>query len=322
MISVCMGIYNGEKYIEEQLDSILNQTLPPSQVILCDDGSKDNTVSIVQSFIQKNGLESHWKLYCNEQNKGYPDNFYYAMSLCKEKYVFLADQDDIWDPHKLERMTAIMKQDPQIKAISCKFGLIDAEGTDIHTLMAPTRSRGTGTSRNVACEDVFYKCEWPGMVLAYRREWYEEKYGMWQTGHMAEAGKYPAIPHDFLICAWAAEDGGFLQLDEELAWHRRHTSNTGGEEHRLSKLLNRDRKLTEIENYNVILDAFDRLGVMETAEGRRALKDKKRVMKERYEALLSGSVRKVAANAWRNRKFTRGATAVCDLVIACKKSRK
>ena len=111
-------------------------------------------------------------------------------------------------------------------------------------------------------------------------------------------------------------------MDEELAWHRRHDSNTGGEEHRLVKLLNRDRKLAEIENYNRILEAFDRLGMMESAEGRQALEDKKRVMRERYEALFSGSMRKVAGNAWRNRKFTRGATAVCDLVIACKKGRK
>ena len=322
MISVCMGIYNGEKYIEEQLHSILHQTLLPSQVILCDDGSKDNTVSIVQAFIQNNGLEDCWKLYRNEQNKGYPDNFYYAMSLCKEKYVFLADQDDIWESHKLERMAAIMEADPQVNAVSCKFGLIDAEGSGIHTLMAPTQNRGTGTTRSVSCEDVFYKCEWPGMVLAYRREWYEEKYNRWLAHNMIQEEKYPSIPHDFLVCAWAAEDGGFLQLDEELAWHRRHDSNTGGEEHRLVKLLNRDRKLAEIENYNRILEAFDRLGMMESAEGRQALEDKKRVMRERYEALFSGSMRKVAGNAWRNRKFTRGATAVCDLVIACKKGRK
>ena len=318
MISVCMGIYNGEKYIEEQLHSILHQTMPPAQVILCDDGSKDNTVAIVQEFIKKNGLEKCWKLYCNEQNKGYPDNFYYAMSLCTEKYVFLADQDDIWESHKLERMAAIMEEDSQIKAVSCKFGLIDAEGTDIHTLMAPAKSRGTGTTRNVSCEDVFYKCEWPGMVLAYRREWYEEKYKKWQARSMSAVAKYPAIPHDFLICAWAAEDGGFVQLDEELAWHRRHSNNIGGEEHRLAKLLNRDRKLREIENYNRILDDFDSLGIMDTQVGRQALEDKKRVMKERYEALLSGSVGKVAANAWKNRKFTRCATAVCDLLI-CRK---
>lgn len=319
MISVCMGIYNGEKYIKEQLLSILNQTLPPSEVILCDDGSTDNTVALIHAFIQNNGLDKQWKLYCNEQNKGYPANFYYAISLCQEKYVFLADQDDIWEPHKLERMAAVMEADPQVKAVSCKFGLIDAAGSDIHTLTSPTQSRGTGSTRCVLCEDVFYKCEWPGMVVAYRREWYEAKYGRWLANSMAQEERYPTIPHDFLICAWAAEDGGFLQLDEELAWHRRHDSNTGEEEHRLAKLLKPGRKLKEIEKYNSILDAFESLEIMETAEGRQALKDKQRVMRERYEALVSGSVRNVAANAWRNRKFTRWATAVCDLVVVCKR---
>lgn len=323
MISVCMGIYNGETYIEEQLLSILHQTLPPDQVVLCDDCSTDRTGEIVREFIQKHHLEKGWKLYCNKENKGYPGNFYYSMSLCSEKYVFLADQDDIWDIHKLERMTAIMESDTKVHAVCCKFGLIDAEGKDIHTMMAPTRSKDTQTVRNVSIEGVFYKCEWPGMVIAYQREWYEDKLVRWKKRKQyGSETEYPDVPHDFLICAWAAEEDGFCQLDEELAWHRRHDHNTGGEEHHLARLLNRERKLKEIADYNRILEAFEKQEVMERVKGLEALAAKYRSMQERYEALLSGSLRKVAGNAWKNRRSIRIVTAICDLMIVCQRRKK
>ena len=61
-VSVCMGIYNGEKYIEEQLDSILRQTRRAEEVILCDDCSTDRTVEIVRLFIEKHGLGESWRL--------------------------------------------------------------------------------------------------------------------------------------------------------------------------------------------------------------------------------------------------------------------
>lgn len=318
MISVCMGIYNGEAYIREQLQSILNQTLPPDEVILCDDCSGDTTRSIVSQFIEENGLEGKWWLYCNEQNKGYPDNFYYAMSLCRGEYIFLADQDDIWDNHKLELMTNVMKENKSIRAVCCKFGLIDALGNDIHTLMAPARTMGTGALKNIGITDVFYKCEWPGMVVAYSREWYEDKLSKWRV-QFPNALSYPEIPHDFLVCSWAAEEGGFRQIDMELAWHRRHDSNTGKEEHRLSRLIDRERKLKEISEYLHILQQFDSQNVMQTQAGREALEQKKTVMEDRYRALDCGSIRKVLANAWKHRRGTRIATAACDLVIAIRK---
>lgn len=307
MISVCMGLYNGEKYIREQLYSILNQTLQPDEVILCDDGSGDRTVEIVNSFIREHQPGAGWRLVQNRKNLGYPANFYHAMSICSGDIVFLADQDDIWDSRKLQRMCEVFREHQEAKAVCCKFGLVDAGGGNIHTIMTPARSRKTGSVRKVGIGDVFYKCEWPGMVLAYRRKWFIDR---WKNREKL------SIPHDFLICAWAAEEDSFLQLDEELAYHRRHESNTGGEEHRLGALLNRERKLKEISNYNNILDAFRETGVLNTQQGRMALERKQSSMKQRYDALYSGNVGKVIKNVWENRKDTRIMTAVCDVWIA------
>lgn len=303
-VSVCMGTYNGETYIEQQLNTILRQTKAPEEVILCDDGSTDNTVSIIERFIRKNGLDGKWKLYRNKINKGYPSNFYYACSLCNEEIVFLADQDDIWKNDKIEKMCRVMEKNPGAKSVCCKFNLMDEKEQEIHSIMAPTHAHETGEVRNVPVEEIFYKCQWPGMVMAYRRDWYES----WTKGNYQ-------IPHDFLIAARAAEEGGFFQLDETLAYHRRHDHNTGGEEHHIRKLLNRDRKLKEIRDYLQILQQFLKEEVLATHTAKLLLNRKTTVMQQREAALQSGRISAVIKNAWKNRKYVRLASAVCDVII-------
>lgn len=303
-VSVCMGTYNGETYIEQQLNTILRQTKAPEEVILCDDGSTDRTVSIIEQFIRKNGLDDKWKLYRNKINKGYPSNFYYACSLCNEEIVFLADQDDIWKNDKIEKMCRVMEENPRSKSICCKFNLMDEKEQEIHSIMAPTHAHETGEVRNVPIEEIFYKCQWPGMVMAYRRDWYES----WTKGNYQ-------IPHDFLIAARAAEEGGFFQLDKTLAYHRRHDHNTGGEEHHIRKLLNKDRKLKEIQDYLQILQQFLKEEVLTTETAKLLLNRKTTGMQQREAALQSGRISAVIKNAWKNRKYVRLATAVCDVMI-------
>lgn len=318
-ISVCMGIYNGEKYIEEQLDTILHQTREPDEVILCDDGSSDRTIAIVQKFIEGNHLQGKWHLYCNEQNKGYPANFYYAMSLCTQDTVFLADQDDIWADTKLERMSAALEQYQEANAVCCKFGLVDAKGERIYSFMSPTHSKDTKELRKVDIKGIFYKCEWPGMVVAYRNEWYQK----WRNQFIKGQGKsFPTVPHDFLICARAAEEEGFFQMDEELAWHRRHDNNAGGEEHRLRKLLNKQHKLSEIENYLRILNAFEKEEILLTSEGKTELLRKQQSMRGRYEALKSGKISRVVRNALKQKERVRLVTVLCDAFIVRKEDRE
>lgn len=307
-ISLCMGTYNGEKYIIEQLDCIRNQTRQPDEVIICDDNSKDNTAQLIEEYIDKYQLESNWRLYRNAENKGYPANFYYACSLCTGDIVFLADQDDIWDLTKIEKMCKPLEAQPRIAAICCKYGLVDAEGKDIHTLMEPTHNTGTGAIVPVNIEYIFYKNQWSGMAVAYRRKWYAG----WSTGDYD-------IPHDILICARAAEEQAFVQMDEELVYHRRHDNNAAQEEHRIAKLLNKNRKLKEIEEYIRFLNAFAGRQVLQTKKGQKELQRKLISMQGRYDALKSGKISQVIKNAWKNRAGVRAVTVICDILIVKKK---
>ncbi len=94
-VSVAMATYNGEKHIEEQLKTILNQLGSEDEMIVSDDGSTDKTLEIVRSFKDK-----RIKVFDGPKN-GVKQNFGNAISKCSGKYIFLADQDDIWLDNKV-----------------------------------------------------------------------------------------------------------------------------------------------------------------------------------------------------------------------------
>lgn len=99
LISIAMCTYNGEKYIHEQIESILKQTVSNIELIIVDDGSTDNTIQIINDYYK---LDNRIKLFINERNLGYIKNFERAISLTKGDYIVLSDQDDIWNLNKLE----------------------------------------------------------------------------------------------------------------------------------------------------------------------------------------------------------------------------
>ncbi len=103
-ISVCMATYNGEKYIKEQLDSILCQIVENDEVIISDDSSTDNTVEIINAF-----NDDRIKIYKNEKEKGYTRNFENALEKASGDIIFLSDQDDIWIEDKVKKMTEILE---------------------------------------------------------------------------------------------------------------------------------------------------------------------------------------------------------------------
>ena len=105
-ISVAIATYNGEQYIKEQLFSILVNLGDNDEIIISDDGSTDSTLKIIKSLNDK-----RIKII-NGPQKGVKQNFANAISHTNGKYIFLADQDDIWDSHKVfEVLSTFEKED-------------------------------------------------------------------------------------------------------------------------------------------------------------------------------------------------------------------
>lgn len=97
MISVCIATYNGERFIQEQIDSILRQLSSDDEIIVSDDGSIDNTISIINNINDK-----RIKVIEGPRKHSPTLNFEIALKECKGYYIFLSDQDDVWKPNKVE----------------------------------------------------------------------------------------------------------------------------------------------------------------------------------------------------------------------------
>lgn len=124
-----MATYNGEKYLEEQLSSLLNQTRLPDEVVVCDDGSSDLTIEILKKFKEKAPFKC--KLVQNECNKGTGKSFELAIELCTNEIIAFCDQDDIWNSTKLEKIQILFSNNPSIDFLLMNATVIDKHGVDL-----------------------------------------------------------------------------------------------------------------------------------------------------------------------------------------------
>jgi glycosyltransferase involved in cell wall biosynthesis len=122
-LSVAMCTYNGEKYIKEQLESILNQTVAVDEIVICDDGSKDKTIEIIGQIQLEN--PNKISLYKNPANLGSNKNFEKAISICTGDYIFLSDQDDIWKENKVEKIIQYFSKNELAEAVFSNGDLIN-----------------------------------------------------------------------------------------------------------------------------------------------------------------------------------------------------
>lgn len=99
LISVALCTYNGAAFLEEQVISILNQSHQNIEIVILDDCSSDETYTLIQQMAQKYEAV---KSYKNETNLGFNRNFEKAIALCSGDYIAISDQDDVWEPNKLQ----------------------------------------------------------------------------------------------------------------------------------------------------------------------------------------------------------------------------
>lgn len=246
-VAIAVALYNGAKFIEEQLESLRLQTVPADQVVFCDDGSTDGTPDIVQNYIERYALQDKWTVYKNKANLGYAKNFYHAMELCTADIIFLCDQDDIWKADKIERMSRILLENDNISLLMCKAGVIDAEGNELHGLLI-SKAKETEAVTPVSLQQLFSTCAWTGMLMCVRRSFFE-KY--------KETLKHIDAPHDLALALTAVDSDAFYVYDYVGAFHRRHTNNAAHEEHRLHKMLNLETKLRDIRVYTAYLTQLE-----------------------------------------------------------------
>lgn len=130
LISVVLCTYNGERYVAEQLDSILVQTYRNLEILICDDASTDGTVAILQRYALR---DSRINVRVNRENVGYNKNFENALQLARADWLAVSDQDDIWLPHKLASLYRCATDDTLlVHSYSAEFRNDDAAAAVIN----------------------------------------------------------------------------------------------------------------------------------------------------------------------------------------------
>jgi len=124
MISVVMATYNGARYIEEQLNSILDQTFTDFELLVVDDCSTDDTVSILRKY---SCIDLRISIYENEINLGCSKTFEKGVGLAHGDFIALVDQDDVWHPKKLEILVYELKNS-NLDMVYSNCNLIDRDG--------------------------------------------------------------------------------------------------------------------------------------------------------------------------------------------------
>ena len=207
LVSIALASFNGEKYIVEQLDSILNQTHSNIEVIIVDDCSSDSTTQIINQIQKKHSIIH---LYKNEKNLGVTKTFEKAIKKTNGQFIAISDQDDIWELNKIELLVAEIGNHDAVYSNSL---LVDDRGKSMNksfTTIMNMKTYYCGApfllSNSVPGHTILMKKEFVEMILPF--------------------------PTDILFDLWigfsAAGNNGIKFIDKTLVKYRQHDSNTIG----------------------------------------------------------------------------------------------
>lgn len=257
-ISVVVSVFNGEKYISEQLDSLRHQTRRPDEVLLFDDGSSDKTPQIVTDYITKYSL-ANWKYTRNPENKGWRRNFMEGMWAASGELVFSCDQDDIWHQDKLKIMSEVMENSPQVSLLTSNYELFFEDGSHKDGFKL-----NDGSVSQIPLKNNYLLVGRPGCTHCIRKELLDTARKYWR----------PEYPHDALLWRLSLFSDGLYNYNGNLIKWRKHQNSAFTKESRDLKSVAAKKKwiqtakafddtLREYVNNSEITDKTDKLKVLD-----------------------------------------------------------
>ncbi|PLR90781.1 glycosyltransferase family 2 protein [Bacillus sp. T33-2] len=201
-VSVAMATYNGEKYLKPQIDSILSQLSSDDELIISDDHSSDQTLSIIEEYKK---VDPRVKLFINEES-GVTSNFENAIKHTQNDIIFLSDQDDVWKPEKVETVKSYYKQNPEIQMIMSDITVVDNELNTTIDSFYEFRGSRKGVIKNII------KNSYIGCAMSFRKEL--------KAKILPIPRKVPM--HDMWIGLVADMNDAALLIPEKLIFYRRH----------------------------------------------------------------------------------------------------
>jgi glycosyltransferase involved in cell wall biosynthesis len=207
LVSVIVATYNGETFLQAQLESLLHQTYTNLEIIVTDDCSTDNTIKILQDFQQK---DPRINIYRNDSNLGYIKNFEKGISFANGDYIALCDQDDIWMPGKTE---SLLNNIGNNSLVFCDSELIDADGNYLNRKVSDLKN--TGDYKD-CLPFVINNCIYGHAALM-------------PAPFVKDILPFPGIiVHDWWLAYRAAAANGIKYIDVCMVQYRQHSQNAIG----------------------------------------------------------------------------------------------
>ena len=217
-VAILLASYNGGKYIDQQLQSIKNQTYRDFKCYIRDDGSNDNTVGIIQSYVKKD--PAHFVLITTPgKEHGSKYNFFeliqYYKQFCNEEYIMFSDQDDIWSVEKVEKEVDQIIKCNKPALVFCNQEVVDENlghiPSSIHGKMKDYyKFPNSLTYRNVAA----------GCTMCVNRELLSKAF--------SDITPEQFVMHDWWLMLVAAYLGKIIYIDKPLMKYRQHGNNVLG----------------------------------------------------------------------------------------------
>lgn len=202
-ISVALVSYNAEEFIKEQIDSILLNMDKDDELIISDDGSDDNTISIINEYI-KNDNRIH--LYQIEHS-GCNANYENAISHCSGGIIVLSDDDNVWLDNKLKRTREIFEQDKELTLLMNDCQVVDQHLNEIEPSFMAYNNAKPGLWRN------FVRSRFGGSLIAFRKD---------LNKYILPFPKHISFFYDDWIGLMASKHGKVLFINEVLSKWRRY----------------------------------------------------------------------------------------------------
>jgi glycosyltransferase involved in cell wall biosynthesis len=217
-LSVAMCTYNGAAFISEQLRSILSQERPPDEMVVCDDGSDDDTASLLRAISDQAPFPL--RVFSNERRLGPAKNFERAILHCDGDIIVLSDQDDIWRPEKLKKLEAAFESNPDATYAFSDGDMVNESGEmlgqTIWSAVDPDgkllRSSGANQLRLLLKQNLI-----PGASMAFRKSFRDVIFPI-PIGWM----------HDYWIALLGSTLSRGLPIPDRLLMYRRHAAQTCG----------------------------------------------------------------------------------------------
>lgn len=217
-ISVALCTFNGQEYIQSQLNSIFNQTYLPDEIVICDDNSSDITLSLIHTIAQDSSIDV--RVFKNATRLNVVKNFEKAISLCAGDIIFLCDQDDLWMPDKVEKMYSYFNENPTINVAFTNAYLINDSGSQFIDKRLFDVVNFTKLAQQYFLEGFGFELlnignRVTGATMAIRKEY---------VSHILPMSEMVGIVHDELIALTAIADRSIGFIDECLIKYRVHST--------------------------------------------------------------------------------------------------